>query len=53
MKTSYLVAVLAGLAMMAATPLHAQHKDVIEEWQNVQAPKAPESVRQWWPDLEC
>jgi nicotinamidase-related amidase len=27
---------------MAAAPLHAQYKDVIEEWQGVQAPKPPE-----------
>ena len=42
MNRTYLVAVAACLVAMAATPLHAQYKDVIEEWQNAQAPKAPE-----------
>jgi nicotinamidase-related amidase len=42
MKTAHLVGALAALAVAAATPLHAQYKDVIEEWQGVQAPKPPE-----------
>lgn len=42
MKKAYLAGALAGLAMLAAAPLHAQYKDVIEEWQSVQAPKPPE-----------
>jgi nicotinamidase-related amidase len=42
MKKAYVVAALAGLAMLAAAPLHAQYKDVIDEWQSVQAPKPPE-----------
>lgn len=42
MKKAYVAAALAGLAMLAAAPLHAQYKDVIDEWQSVQAPKPPE-----------
>ena len=43
MKTAYVAAALAGFAMLAAAPLHAQnYKDVIDEWQSVQAPKPPE-----------
>jgi nicotinamidase-related amidase len=42
MKRAYLVGALAALAMMAAAPLHAQYKDVVDEWPSVQAPKPPE-----------
>ena len=42
MKKAYLTAALTCLAMLTAAPLHAQYKDVIEEWQGVQAPKPPE-----------
>src|SRR5690349_16259912 len=43
MKTAHIVGALVCLAMLvAAAPLRAQYKDVIEEWANVQAPKPPE-----------
>jgi nicotinamidase-related amidase len=43
MKKAYVAGALAGVSMLAAAPLHAQtYKDVIEDWQSVQAPKPPE-----------
>jgi len=42
MKKAYVAAALTGLAMLAAAPLHAQYKDVIDEWQSVQPPKPAE-----------
>ena len=46
MKKAYLAGALAGLAMLAAAPLHAQnYKDVIEDWSNVQAPAKPPELK--------
>ncbi|HEY1268396.1 MAG TPA: isochorismatase family protein [Candidatus Binatia bacterium] len=42
MKQAHLAGAILCLAMLSAAPLHAQYKDVIEEWANVQAPKPPE-----------
>jgi len=43
MKTRHLVGALACLALLvAAAPLRAQYKDVVEEWGGVQAPKPPD-----------
>jgi nicotinamidase-related amidase len=42
MKKAYVAAAVACFAILAAAPLHAQYKDVVEEWQGVQAPKPPE-----------
>src|SRR5437870_5404034 len=42
MKTVHLVCALVCLAIIAAAPLQAQTKDVIDEWQSVQPPKPPE-----------
>src|SRR3954451_3928555 len=39
---THLAGALAGLFIFAAAPLSAQTKDVIDEWQSVQPPKAPE-----------
>jgi nicotinamidase-related amidase len=42
MRKLYLAGAGLALVMLTAPSLHAQYKDVIEEWQSVQAPKPPE-----------
>jgi nicotinamidase-related amidase len=42
MRKLYLAGAVLALVMLTAPSLHAQYKDVIEEWQSVQAPKPPE-----------
>jgi len=42
MRRIYLVGAVACLFMFAGSPLHAQYKDGIDEWQGVQPPKPPE-----------
>ena len=41
-RKASVASVLAFVLAMAAAPLSAQTKDIIEEWASVQAPKAPE-----------
>ena len=42
MRKTHLLGAVLALFMATAAPLYAQYKDVIEDWQSVQAPKPPE-----------